>query len=180
VVFGRAAGIHVADSIREGLNFSPVSEADVDASLARLNRWENTKSGENFFEIRHEMKRAMQRDFGVFRKGEFMAEGLVKLKELRERLQHAALTDNSKHFNTIRIEALELDNLMAVAMATAVSALFRTESRGAHSREDFPEHDNVNWLKHTLYFAEGDRTGTREVNMKPHKVAAFPPKARTY
>jgi succinate dehydrogenase / fumarate reductase flavoprotein subunit len=180
VVFGRAAGIHVADSVREGLNFSSLSEANVDAALARLNRWENTKNGENLFEIRHEMKRVMQRDFGVFRKGDFMEEGLKKLQVLRERLANASLSDNSKVFNTGRIEALELDNLMAVAMATAVSATFRTESRGAHSREDFPDHDNVNWLKHTLYFAEGDKNTTRAVNMKPHKVPAFPPKARTY
>lgn len=108
-----------------------------------------------------------------------MKEGLNKLNALRERLAHAALPDNSHVFNTARIEALELDNQMAVAHATAVSALTRTESRGAHSREDYPERDDKNWLKHTLYLPDGSIT-FRPVNMKPLTMDPFQPKARVY
>lgn len=180
VVFGRAAGKHVLDSVREGLQLPHLTQDDIDASLSRLNRWNSSPKGENLFEIRKAMKKIMQRDFGVFRKAEFMAPGLQEMKALQERLAHAALPDNSHVFNMMRLEALELDNLMEVAMATAVCANFRTETRGAHSREDFPDHDNVNWLKHTLYFKAAARTSTRAVNFAPKEVEAFQPKERIY
>ena len=90
-------------------------------------------------------------NFSVFREGEAMAEGLEELKEIRERLQHAKLMITLQEFNTQRIECFELDNLMETAYATAVAANFRTESRGAHSREDYPERDDENWLCHTIY-----------------------------
>lgn len=180
VVFGRAAGIHIANAVREGLPLHRMTDSNTEESLARYNRWDNAKSGEDMFEIRAEMKRVMQNDFGVFRDGKYMAPGLKKMEELSERLKHAALPDHSKTYNTMRVEALELDNLMSVALATAVCANFRTETRGAHSREDFPDHDNDNWIKHTLYFGEGNRTSTREVNFKPHEVDPFQPKERVY
>lgn len=180
VVFGRAAGIHIVNQVREGLSLENIRDSHIEKSLSRLNRWNNAKSGENLFEIRTQMKRVMQQDFGVFRKGEFMAEGLKKLLELKARLAHAVLPDHSSIFNTMRIEALELDNLMEVALATAVCANFRTESRGAHSREDYPEHDNENWVKHTLYFEQDCRTSTRAVNFNPLEVEAFQPKERVY
>ncbi len=109
-----------------------------------------------------------------------MLEGLHRLNELRERLKMAALPDHSQHFNTMRVEALELDNLMAVACATANAALYRQESRGAHSREDFPEGDNERWLVHSLYYEHQDTMGVRGVNFKPTKVEAFAPKKREY
>jgi succinate dehydrogenase / fumarate reductase flavoprotein subunit len=179
VVFGRAAGIHIAENLSH-MDQQFVTDDHIEQSLSRLNRWNNAKTGENMFEIRASMKAIMQRDFGVFRKGEFMEDGFKKLKELQQRLQHAALPDHSDIFNTMRIEALELDNLMSVAVATAASALYRTETRGSHSREDFPDHDNVNWLKHTLYFEQDNRMSTRAVNMKPTKVEPFPVKERVY
>ena len=108
-----------------------------------------------------------------------MHEGLEKLKILRERLKFAVLDDKSRVFNTARIEALELDNLMSVAIATAYSAEAREESRGAHSREDFPKRDDKHWLKHTLYFPD-DKIGYRPVNMQPLSVEPFPLKERTY
>jgi succinate dehydrogenase / fumarate reductase flavoprotein subunit len=181
VVFGRAAGIHVVDEIHEGHLAKPdYSDADLEVATARLQRWENNTGTENFQTIRSEMKAVMQKDFGVFRSGQYMKAGLEKLTTLRERLSHAVLADKTKIFNTNRIEALEMDNLMAVAMATAVAAMYRTESRGAHSREDYPKRDDESWLKHTVYFMKGDAMKMREVNMSPKKVPPFQPKARTY
>ncbi|WP_019215302.1 succinate dehydrogenase flavoprotein subunit [Legionella tunisiensis] len=182
VVFGRAAGIHVEELWQS--NQMPempyISEDDIAASLERYQRWENSKEGESVAVIRDEMHRVMQEDFGVFRTGEVMASGLHRLDALRKRLANAYLDDKSKIFNTARIEALELDNLMATAYATAQSALTRTESRGAHSREDYPGRDDKNWIKHTLYFAEGDVIDFRPVNVSPKYIAPFEPKERVY
>ena len=109
-----------------------------------------------------------------------MAKGLSELGEIRERLQHARLDDKSSDFNTMRIECLELDNLMETAFSTAVAANFRTESRGAHSRFDFPDRDDANWLCHSVYLPESESMLMRDVNMTPKLREAFPPKARTY
>ena len=108
-----------------------------------------------------------------------MTQGVAKLAELQQRLQNAALTDTSKVFNIARIDALELDNLMDIAVSTAHSALNRTESRGAHTREDYPKRDDENWLKHLLYFSD-KAISYRAVNRKPKFVEAFEPKARVY
>ncbi|RUR13000.1 succinate dehydrogenase flavoprotein subunit [Legionella sp. km772] len=182
VVFGRAAGLHV-EELWQSNNLPElpyISEEELAASMARYQRWENSSDGENFVTIREEMQKVMQEDFGVFRTGEVMASGLKRLEALRERLQHAHLNDKSKVFNTELVSALELDNLMATAYATAVSALARTESRGAHSREDFPQRDDANWIKHTLYFQAGDAIDYRPVNKSPKYVVAFEPKERVY
>jgi succinate dehydrogenase / fumarate reductase flavoprotein subunit len=122
----------------------------------------------------------MQLNFSVFREGDSMAEGLQELKEIRERLKHARLDDKSSEFNTQRIECLELDNLMETAYSTAVAANFRTESRGAHSRFDYPDRDDANWLCHSVFNPVTDEMSKREVNFSPKTREAFPPKARTY
>lgn len=179
VVFGRAAGIHVNDSLNQGMETSLVRPEDIKQAMTRLNRWNQSSGGEKVHDIRLAMKKVMQNDFSVFRTEKVMVEGVEKLKELRERLKSATLSDKSKTFNTARVEALELDNLMAVAVATAISALTRQESRGAHSREDYPQRDDKNWLKHTLYFAD-DKMGYRAVNMKPLYIEPFAPKERVY
>lgn len=179
VVFGRAAGLHAEQSIKDGLTLSKISGSDIDAALVRIQRWNNTSEGESVTGIRQEMQKAMQRDFGVFRQEEPMIEGLKKLKELRERLKHAALSDKSLVFNTARIQALELDNLMEVAFVTAVAALTRKESRGAHSREDYPKRDDQNWLKHLLCYSDGT-IHYRPVNMKSSSVDPFKPTERVY
>jgi succinate dehydrogenase / fumarate reductase, flavoprotein subunit len=179
VVFGRAAALHVIDSLNQGHEAALVSPDDMEQSLARLMRWDNSKGGERVASLRLAMKKVMQQDFSVFRTKEVMTTGLRKLEELQQRLQTATLSDKTKVFNTARIEALELDNLMGVAVASAYSALAREESRGAHSRIDFPKRDDKNWLKHTMYFA-GERVAYRPVNMKPHFVAPFEPKERVY
>jgi succinate dehydrogenase / fumarate reductase flavoprotein subunit len=180
VVFGRAAGQYLEKYLGEGGGATEYSMEDVDAGLARYNRWENTKQGEDPVQIRKDLQQCMQLNFSVFREGDAMAQGLAELKEIRERLQHAKLSDNSKEFNTQRIECLELDNLMETAYATAVAANYRTESRGAHSREDFLERDDENWLCHTIYDPKTESMHKREVNMEPKFREAFPPKARTY
>lgn len=182
VVFGRAAGLHV-ENLWQSNQLSAidyVSEDNIDASLSRYRRWDNSTSGESPVVIRDAMQRVMQRDFGVFRTAEFMESGVKALYELRERLAHAQLLDKSRVFNTERISALELDNLMLTACATASSAIARTESRGAHSREDYPKRDDDNWLKHTLYLLEQDKIDYRSVNMKPKYVKPFEPKERVY
>lgn len=182
VVFGRAAGLHVEELWQSNQlpEIPYVSEDDIAASMARYNRWGNSTSGESPALIRDEMQRVMQEDFGVFRTGEYMTTGLHRLDALRERLANAFLEDKSKVFNTAWIEAMELDNLMATACATAQSALARTESRGAHSREDYPARDDANWIKHTLYFEKGDSIDYRPVNTSPKYVAPFEPKERVY
>jgi succinate dehydrogenase / fumarate reductase, flavoprotein subunit len=182
VVFGRAAGLHVEELWQSNqLPDMPfVDEDNVAAGLKRYNRWEESSGGENPADIRDEMQRVMQEDFGVFRTGEVMEKGLDRLNALRDRLQHANLADKSDVFNTDRVTVLELDNLMATAYATAQSALARTESRGAHSREDYPKRDDANWIKHTLYETENDSIHYRPVNVKPRYVEPFEPKERVY
>jgi succinate dehydrogenase / fumarate reductase flavoprotein subunit len=182
VVFGRAAGLHVEELWQSNQlpDMVYISDDDIAASLVRYDRWEQSKEGESPAVIRDEMQRVMQEDFGVFRTGEVMASGLKRLQALRERLAHAKLEDKSHTFNTERVGALELDNLMATAYATAQSAIARTESRGAHSREDFPERDDANWIKHTLYFEEGEVIDYRPVNTSPKHVEPFEPKERVY
>ena|SRR5579872_5597551 len=177
VVFGRAAGIHIQQSIREGLSYSEETRSDLDVSFERLERWNKNEKGESVEEIRTALQKVMQDDFGVFRSAEPMQGGFKKLEDLRQRLQHAAIKDKSKYFNTSRIEALELDNLMETALATATSANDRTESRGAHARYDFPERDDKNWLKHSVYFADG-QIAYRPINMKPLEVKPIELQAR--
>lgn len=182
VVFGRAAGLHVEELWQSNQlpDMPYISEDDIAASLVRYGRWEQSKDGDSPAVIRDEMQRVMQEDFGVFRTGEVMASGLKRLQALRERLAHAKLDDKSHTFNTERVGALELDNLMATAYATAQSAIARTESRGAHSREDFPARDDANWIKHTLYFEEGEVIDYRPVNTSPKHVEPLEPKERVY
>lgn len=182
VVFGRAAGEHIAQSLREG-KLSKERELDETATeqaLSRWMRWENNNTGkESPDSVQSEMQQVMQNHFGVFRTESHMLEGLERLKLLNNRLTHSLLKDKSYAYNTTRIEALELDNLMTIALATAYSALHRRESRGAHARDDYPMRDDATWLKHTLYFPDGS-IRHRPVNQKPKRVAPFELKARTY
>ncbi len=173
VVFGRAVGLHLEEALKGDLGFREPDQADLDRALARIARWDDPKNTEDPAAIRNELKEIMQASFSVFRDAKPMEEGLVKLKALQERLKHAKLLDNSKVFNYARIEALELENMMAVAMATAVGAEKRTESRGAHSRYDYEERDDEHWLNHTLYFEDG-KMGKRAVNFAPKDIEAFP------
>ena len=180
VVFGRAAGIQIEKSMREGYQSEAASQANVDAAMVRLNTLNNSESGESISEVREELQKTMQLYFGVFREGDSMQKGLELLRELRIKVSNLHLQDKTGAFNTDRIEALELQNLFEVAFATAISAEQRKESRGAHARNDFTVRDDENWLKHSVYYPLEERLGKRDVNFSPKTMEAFPPKIRTY
>lgn len=179
VVFGRAAGLHVQQSVRQGLDYREPSKTEIEEALQGINRWNSNQKGESVDEIRSALQKVMQDDFGVFRTADAMKPGFKKLEDLQERLKHAAIKDKSACFNTSRVEALELDNLMATALATAYLANERTESRGAHARYDYPERDDQNWLKHSVYFADGS-IAFRPINMKPLEVEPIKLQAREH
>ena len=180
VVFGRAVGLHVKKSLDEGFESLDADDTNVEKAMSRLNRLNASNGGESVAAVRADLQRVMQLYFGVFRDGEAMQKGLAQLKEIRARVENLHLEDKSQAFNTARIEALELENLLEVAEATAIPAEFRKESRGAHARNDFTERDDENWLKHSLFHPVGKNVTKREVNFAPKTMEAFPPKIRSY
>jgi succinate dehydrogenase / fumarate reductase flavoprotein subunit len=184
VVFGRAAGQHVLEYLRDNPFPRPLPQDQVDKARARLARWDKPKGTETVAGLRDEMQRIMQDHCSVYRNEALLKQGLAMLDKVQARLPDAALSDHSRMFNTARLEALELDNLMAISRATLVSALARTESRGAHTREDFPLRDDDRWLRHTLYFQGAgehlDQLDYKPVRLKPLTVETFQPKERTY
>ena len=180
VVFGRAAGIHIEEAMRQGITHRKPSDGDMERATARLTRWNESADGESVAELKRELQRIMLVNFNVFRSGDNMRKSIGELAELRQRIAKAYMADKSRVFNTARLEALELDNLLEVAEATAIVAEARTESRGAHSRDDYTERDDDNWLCHSLYFAPGKRVEKRAVNFAPVTVEPFQPSARSY
>jgi succinate dehydrogenase / fumarate reductase flavoprotein subunit len=179
VVFGRAAGLHMVEYLAENPFPRPVPQEAVDRVLARLARWDRP-GDERVAQVRLEMQKIMQAHCGVYRNAALLQSGIDKLNDVEARLERAGLTDRSRVFNTARLEALELENLLLIARATLVSALARQESRGAHSREDFPQRDDDHWLRHTLYSLRDDPLDYKPVRLKPLTVDTFQPKARTY
>jgi len=179
VVFGRAAGRHINEKYKDaGRQNLPKSE--VENSLEVISKLNETKDGENVFDLKAEMQNIMQSYFGVYRNKELMEKGINKLNEVTEKTKKLHLRDKSNQFNSERVEALEYLNMLDIAKATAFSALAREESRGAHAREDFPERDDQNWLCHSLFFSNNNEVKKREVNFKPQQVESFKPKARVY
>jgi succinate dehydrogenase / fumarate reductase flavoprotein subunit len=180
LVFGRAAGNHIVASKLKDTEHKPLPKDGGDATLARLARLEGSTSGENSQEVANDIRRAMQTHCGVFRTSELLEQGVSRIMEIAARSADVHVKDKSKVFNTARIEALELDNLIETAKATIVSAEARKESRGAHAHRDFPERDDKKWIKHSLWYSEGNRLDYKPVNMKPLTVETFEPKARTF
>ena len=180
LVFGRAAANHIIDYLAENRHHRPLDEAAVEKAMARLERWDRKGEGESVDGLRRELRKAMEDHCSVFRTEEVMREGLDKVKAIAARLDDARLQDHSRVFNTARVEALELENLVDCALATVTSALQRTESRGAHSRIDYPDRDDQNWMRHSLYFKQSDSVDYKPVRTKPLTVDSFPPKERVY
>ena len=187
LVFGRAAGNHIVDSALKTKSNKPLPADAADFTLARLNRLEATTEGEYAQDVAGDIRAAMQQHAGVFRTQKTMDEGVEKIKALAQRVSKIHLGDKSKVFNTARIEALEVDNLIESALATMISAAARHESRGAHTVDDYadtPEHPNGRndgtWLKHTLWYSEGNRLDYKPVNLKPLTAESIPPKVRTF
>jgi succinate dehydrogenase / fumarate reductase flavoprotein subunit len=181
LVFGKAGGEQMVKDVRAmPAAHKPLPKDAADRSQARLARLDAARSGERVADVSNDLRRTMQAHCGVFRFPELLVEGVEKMKALAQRAERIAIDDRSKVFNTARIEALELDNLVETAMSTVVSAEARKESRGAQSRSDFAERDDANWLKHSLWYKDGNRLAYKPVHLRPLSVDSFEPKVRTY
>ena len=191
VVFGRAAGTHIVDSLRSGdKSHKPLPKDAGDATLARLARLDASSSGEYAQDVAGDIRETMQRHAAVFRTQATLDEGVSRIAAIAERVRAIGLKDKSKVFNTSRVEALEVDNLIEAARATIVSAAARHECRGAHTVKDYergqddPEfplgRNDRDWLKHTLWYSDGDRLDYKPVRMKPLTTETVPPKVRTF
>ncbi len=179
MVFGRAAGNHTVKVIAQQAH-KPLPKDYADLTLARLNQLDQQSNGEQVAEVGDAMRRCMQAHCGVFRFPDLMRKGCEQILQIAERTQHLMIQDKSQVFNTARVEALELQNLIEVAKATMLAAEARQESRGAHCREDFAQRDDQQWLSHSLYYREGNRLDYKPVRLKPLTVDSFPLVARTY
>ncbi len=186
LVFGRAAGNHIVEANKTA-SLKPLPADAADQTLARLNRLESNAKGEYAQNVANDIRASMQQHAGVFRTQASMDQGVVKMNDLAERVKNIGLADDSRVFNTARIEALEVENLIEAAQATIISAAARHESRGAHTVDDYadtPEHPNgrndEQWLKHTLWYSEGNRLAYKPVNLQPKTVETVPPKVRTF
>ncbi len=187
LVMGKASGDSVIRFIRENPTHKPLPADAGQLSEARLARLNSQTKGESVHEVGAAMRKTMQAHCGVFRFPDMLVEGVTQMKEIAERAKNTEIKDKSKVFNTARIEALELDNLIEVAMATMISAEARKETRGSHDRADFHDRpgfvngrDDQNWLKHTLWYKDGNKLEYKPVKLQPLTVDSIAPKARVY
>jgi succinate dehydrogenase / fumarate reductase flavoprotein subunit len=181
LVFGKASGEQVIKDMRgQPTPHRNLPKGAGDATRARVSRLESANSGERVVDVLNDLRRIMQAHCGVFRFPEDLAVGVHKMEEIAARAARIFIQDKSKVFNTAKVEALELENLVETAMSTVVSAEARKESRGAQARADFPERDDKNWMKHTLWYKEGNRLDYKPVHQKPLSVETMEPKVRTY
>jgi len=190
LVFGRAAGNHIVDSKLAGQTHRPLPAHAHDFTAARVARLDASTGGEYSQAIANDLRKTMQMHAGVFRTQASMDEGVGKVQAIAERAWSMHLADKSKIFNTARVEALEVDNLMESALATMISAAARRECRGAHTVSDYERpiddpvapngRNDTEWMKHTLWFSEGNRLEYKPVNLKPQTVESIPPKVRTF
>lgn len=182
LVFGRAAAHHIIEYLAENRYHRPLDDQSVEIAMNRLSRWDQVgdTTSESPAEVLRSLKMVMEEHFGVYRVAHLLEEGVEEVKAIARRLESARLRDHSRVFNTARIEALETENLLACAQAVAQSALARTESRGAHSRLDYPARDDFGWMRHSLYFLGTDKLDYKPVRTRPITVPPFPPKERIY
>ena len=179
-MFGKASGDTTIRFLNENPHHKDLPKDAADLTLARLSRLDTQTDGEKVNEVGAEMRRTMQAHCGVFRFPDLLEEGVKKISEVAQRVQRTAIDDKSRVFNTARVEALELENLIEVAVASLTSADARKESRGAHDRSDFPDRDDENWIKHTLWYKDGSRLDYKPVHMTPLSTQSIAPKVRTY
>ncbi|MGB4347654.1 MAG: succinate dehydrogenase flavoprotein subunit [Burkholderiaceae bacterium] len=180
LVFGRAAGNHIVASNLKAQSHRAMPSDGADLALSRMDRLETSTGSERVQDVANGIRAAMQKYCSVFRTDELLQQGVKAIAELDERRKHVAFKDKSKVFNTARVEAMELDNLIEAAKATIISAAARKESRGAHAHRDFEKRDDENWMKHSLWYSEGNRLDYKPVVTKPLTVETFKPKARTF
>ncbi|QWD63287.1 succinate dehydrogenase flavoprotein subunit [Polynucleobacter sp. MWH-UH2A] len=180
LVFGRAAGNHIVGLDLKNREFKPLPKNAGQQTMERIAKLDNSTSGEYAQDVANDIRKTMQKYAGVFRNQELMDEGVRQMAKLTERAKHLWVKDKSEIFNTARIEALEVANLVETANATMISAAARKESRGAHSHDDHPHRDDDNWMKHTLWYSEGNRLDYKPVQLKPLTVDSVPPKERTF
>jgi succinate dehydrogenase / fumarate reductase flavoprotein subunit len=191
LVFGKSAGDHIVAALKNATKAHKPLPADAaDKSLARLARLDSTSSGEYAQDVANDIRNTMQQHAGVFRTQASMDEGVGKINAIRARVEAIGLKDKSQVFNTARIEALEVENLIEAAQATMTSAAARKECRGAHTVKDYERgaddaecplgRNDREWMKHTLWYSEGNRLAYKPVNLKPMTVESIPPKVRTF
>ena len=187
LVFGRAAGNHIVEFNQKNKAHKALPKDAADRTLARLARLDGSTGGEYAQDVANDIRTAMQQHAGVFRTQAILDQGVTKIAAVAERVKGITLKDKSKVFNTARIEALEVENLIEAAQATIVSAAARKESRGAHTVNDYgdsPQYPNgrndAEWMKHTLWYSEGNRLEYKPVNLKPLTVESIPPKVRSF
>jgi succinate dehydrogenase, flavoprotein subunit, E. coli/mitochondrial subgroup len=180
LVFGRSAGNHILSLELKKIHNKKLPINSIDIIIDRLSKLENNKGSESVQSVANDIRKTMQNYCGVFRTDKLMKNGYKKIMILDERRKYISFKDKSKIFNTARIEALELDNLIETAKATISSAISRKESRGAHAHNDFKNRDDINWLKHSIWYSNGNRIEFKPVNLKPLTVKTVHPKKRTF
>jgi succinate dehydrogenase / fumarate reductase flavoprotein subunit len=187
LVFGRAAGHHIVETALKTKSHKELPADAADYTLSRLAKYDSSTGGEYAQDVANDIRKSMQQHAGVFRTQASLDEGVRQVKAIAERVKGMHLADKSKVFNTARVEALEVENLIEAALATMISAAARHESRGAHTVNDYgdtPAHPNgrndQEWLKHTLWYRDGNRLDYKPVNMKPLTVESIPPKVRSF
>jgi len=180
VVFGKSAGDSMIAYVKEQSDWKPLPDDAGEFTKRRLDRLNNQTGGEKVDALRGELQRTVQLHAGVFRTDAILKEGVEKVLNLYERSKNTEIGDKSMVWNTARIEALELDNLMEVAKATMIAAEARKESRGAHASDDHPDRDDVNWMKHSLFYTEDNRLAYKPVHTQPLTVEYIKPAKRVY